>query len=136
MPTTNMKVKSGKSFEVKYRVAETLSSLTREAVEALAIRYLRTAARNFVLGKLNEAEPAISTNQVLRTNMITAGLGTPETVDQFFKLQGLVLEIPSEFTIPISELIPDSEGGRGKKAADIFSFEDKEEESGEQEVTN
>ena len=128
MPTTDMKVKSGNKYEVKYKVAETLDNLTPDDLKSLAVRYLRTAARNYVLGKLNEAEPAIVTNMTMKNNMIAAGLGTPEQVDVFFKAQNLVLEIPCEFNIPISELVPSAEGGRGKKAADIFTWEEKEDE--------
>lgn len=131
-----MKVKSGESYPVKYKVAETLASLTREEVEALAVRYLRTAARNFVMGKLNEAEPAIVSNQKMKAAMIASGLGNEEQAKAFFKNLDMPLEIPTEFDIPIADLVPDSEGGRGKKAADIFSYAEVEADETEAETAN
>jgi hypothetical protein len=134
MPKTNMKVRSGKRYEVAYRVIGSISELTREQVEMLATRYLRTTARNFVMGKLNEAEPAIVQNQNMKKALLASGMATSEEqVAEFFKAMGQPLEIPSEFEIPVAELVPDSESGRGKKAADIFSFE-AEDDEGEDEV--
>jgi len=125
MPSTEMKVKSGAKYPVKYSVAGALSDLTREQVESLAIKQLRMSARNFCVQKLNEAEPAIVNNQIMLNNMVAAGLTDQETAVKFFAASNMPLEIPSVFEIPLSELLP-SDSGRGKKAANIFSLEAEE----------
>jgi hypothetical protein len=127
MPVTNMKVKSGKKYAVKYRVVGDLSSLTREQLEILAARQLRTSARTFCISKLNEAEPAIVQNQNMKQALLGSGMAqSEEQVAAFFASMGQPLEIPDTFEIPVSELIPDGDSGRGKKAADIFSFDSAE----------
>jgi len=129
MPNTNMKVKSGKKYPVKYRVVGDLSSLTREQLETLAIRQLRSGARNHCISKLNEAEPAIVQNQNMKQALLSSGMAqSEEQVAAFFASMGQPLEIPNTFEIPVSELIPDGESGRGKKAADIFSFDSAEDD--------
>ena len=125
MPKTNMKVKSGSKYPIAYRVVGSLDELTREQLVALAIKQLRGSARNYCVQKLNEAEPAIVVNQTLMANMIKAGITDAETAQNFFTESGMPLTIPSEFEIPLSELLP-GESTRGKKAGDIFSFESEE----------
>lgn len=133
MPTTDMKVKSGKKYPVKYRVVGSLSELTREEVEALALKQLRGSARAFCLQKLNEAEPAIVVNRTMRDNMVAAGLANEETANAFFGSMNMVLDIPDTFEIPVADLLP-GESSRGKKASDIFAFESEEESDDEAEA--
>lgn len=134
MPKTEMKVKSGKKYPVNYRVAGSLSDLTRDQVESLAVKYLRNSARGFCVQKLNEAEPAIVVNQTMKAAMINGGLANEEQATAFFASMNMPLSIPSQFEIPLSELVPDGESGRGKKAADLFAFGETEEEEDEEEV--
>lgn len=134
MPKTDIKVKSGKKYPVTYVVSGALSDLTREQVEMLAVRYLRSGARAFVLQKLNEAEPAIVVNQEMKARLIESGMATEETANAFFASMNKPLEIPTEFEIPITDLLP-SESGRGKKAADIFAKEEVEDDDDDDETS-
>ena len=122
MPSTIMKVKSGNKYPVKYRVVGDLSSLTREQLEAVAIKQFRMTLRNFCIQQLNEAEPAVVTNLSMRNDMVESGVTDIEKATAFFVKRGLPLEIPDTFEVPLSELLP-GESTRGKKAADIFTFE-------------
>lgn len=134
MPTTMMKVKSGNKYPIRYRISGSLSTMTREQLEVLALRQLRSSARNYILGKLNEVEPAIVSNQqfarALKEENIAA---SDEQILAFFQKQNRPLEVPTEFEIDLSELLPDMESKRGKKAADIFSMDEAEEEEEEEE---
>lgn len=129
MPTSEMKVKSGNSYEVKYRVEGSLDSLTPDQLKNLAERQLRASARAYVLGNLQTVEPEIATYRGMFKAMLESGLGNEETVTAFFKAQNFNLDVPTEFVIPIADLIPDGTSGRGKKAANIFSFEGDEAEA-------
>lgn len=126
MPKTDIKVKSGKKYGIAYAVTGSLTSLTREQLETLALRQLRTGARAYCLQKLNEAEPAIVVNQEMKDKLIESGMADEAKANAFFAALNKPLEIPSVFEIPISELMP-SDSGRGKKAADIFTMEEEEE---------
>lgn len=135
MPTSEMKVKSGNKYNVKYMVKGSLDSLTQDQLKSLAERQLRALARAYVLGTLQSVEPEIDTYRKMFEAM-KAQMGVPEeTVVAFFKNQRFNLEVPTEFEIEIAELIPDGTSGRGKKAADIFSFEGEEAESEAAETT-
>lgn len=127
MPQTELKVKSGKKHPVTYVVIGALASLTREQLETLALRQLRNSARAYMVGKLNEAEPAVVVNQQMKEALIASGMADEDKANAFFASLGKPLTIPSEFNIPIADLMP-SESGRGKKAADIFSLDEVEEE--------
>lgn len=131
MPSTEIKVKSGNAYPVSYRVVGTLAEMSREQLETLALRQLRTGARAYCQQKLNEAEPAIVVNQEMKSKLIESGMADEEKANAFFAALGKPLEIPSVFEIPISELLPDSpkegEKARGKKAADIFTLDEPEE---------
>src|SRR3990172_4504762 len=115
MPTSNMKAKSGTSYEVKYRVTGSMNDLSTDQLKIFAERYLRTAARSSVLARLNEIEPAIAGHKEMYDNMKTAGFD-PAMVDGFFKAQGYNLEVPTTFEIKIQDLLPNEDSGRGRKS--------------------
>lgn len=131
MPVTTFKTKAGNSYTVKYRVVGDVSSLTREQLEVLAIRQLRNSARNYCVGELNAAEPGV----LVTNNLIAALRSTGAQEDQISAFlnnlkatgQPVYTSVPSEFQIPITELLP-SESGRGREAANIFEFGGEEEE--------
>lgn len=127
MPTSKMKVKSGNNYEVKYKVAGSMNDLSPDELKILAEKYLRTAARTYVLARLNEVEPSIAGNIKMFNDMKEAGFDA-EMVDKFFANQNLCLEVPVTFELPIKELLPE-EGSRGRQAADIFSFESTDDET-------
>jgi hypothetical protein len=122
-----MKTKTKNTYEVKYRVVGSMTDLTKEQLVSLAEKYIKTVARNTVLGKLNEVEPAILISQKIKADMIEAGMPV-EGIEAFFKMKDYPLEVPSTFEIPIASLIPSEENTRGRKAADVFSFESSEDE--------
>lgn len=126
MPTSNMKVKSGTQYAVRYRVVGSMNDLSTDQLKMFAERYLRTAARSAVLGKLNEIEPAIAGHKEMYDSMKQAGFD-PAMVEAFFKAKNLNLEVPTTFEIPIVDLLPDEDSTRGKKAADVFTFESTDE---------
>lgn len=121
---TNIKTKSGDSVKVAYCVEGTLENLTPEQIQALALRQLRAAARGFVVQKLVEAEPAIMIARAFRDRMINAKF-PEEMINAFFNQpdkEPMPLELPTEFHIPIAELIP-GESTRGRKSGDLFSLD-------------
>lgn len=128
MPTSTIKTKLGNKLEVKFRVIGSLDDLTTEDLKALALRYIRTSARGIVVAELNSAEPAVVSNRQM-VNAMCKFMNQPTEVGAAFaKENNMLLEVPSTFDIPLGDLIPDSEGGRGKKAADIFSYEGSEDD--------
>jgi hypothetical protein len=133
MPKSSMKVKSGSTYEVAYKVVGSMDELTTDQLKVLAERQLRTSARSAVLSQLNEVEPAIAANLNTKKEMLAAGFPV-DLVETFFKNPKYVLVVPTSFEIPMKDLIPE-ESGRGKKAADIFSFESTD-ESGETSTEN
>lgn len=133
MPKTELKVKSGAKYPISYVVMGALAQLSREQLEVLALRQLRNSARTYMVAKLNEAEPAIVVNQQMKDALIKSGMADEEKANAFFASLGKPLEIPSNFEIPIAELMP-SESGRGKKAADIFVLDEVEEDEDETEA--
>lgn len=135
MPTIKgMKLKSGNKYPVSYRVVGSLADLTREQLEELALRQLRASARSQVQQELTKAEPAIVTNKRLLDGLIANNMGSPETARDFIiKTMGGVLEMPSQFEIPLSDLLP-GESSRGRKAADLFSLTEEEEEDTSEEI--
>ena len=122
MPTSKIKSKTGAEYQVSFKVTGDLGALTTEQLQALALRYIRNAARAQVVAGLNEAEPAVVNNQRMAAAMLTKLKSSPEEVKEFFAETGMPLEVPTSFEIPLVSLIP-GDSGRGKKASDIFSFE-------------
>lgn len=128
MPTSKMKTKMKNTYAVKYRVIGSMESLTPEQLRVLAEKYVKTVARATVLGKLNEIEPSIVKAKEIRDGMLEVGM-TQEMVDKFLNHKGYVLEVPTQFELSIEELMPsDGENARGRKSADVFSFESDETE--------
>lgn len=134
MPKSNIKVKSGKTYPVKYRVVGSMNDFSTEQLKIFAEKYIRSAARSFVLGKLNEVEPSIADNIEMHKSMLESGFD-PAMVEKFFAAQKYNLTIPDTFEVTVADLTPES-SGRGKKAADVFSFESVEEEDEEEEENN
>jgi len=136
MPTSTIKTKSGNSHKVSYRVDGTLENLTQEQLKGAALRYLRGAARAFVVAEVNQAEPAALKNIELTQNMKQFLKASDEDIAAFAKQSGMVLEVPTTFNIPLGELIPEEGSGRGKKAADIFSMDSAEPDDDEDDVVD
>jgi len=129
-----MKVKSGTKYEVTYRALGSIDDLNPDQLKRLAEAYLKSKARNYVQAQLNVAEPAIAANISMRDNMIKAGLGNAETVKAFFEMQGLHTEVPVNFEIPLSDLVPEEASTRGRKSVSVFSTEAEEDDADENEA--
>ena len=105
----------------------------------MALRYVRNAARAVVVAELNAAEPAVVTNRRI-TDSMKSMMGIPEEkIREFCAAQEppMYLEVPTQFSIPLADLIPSEEATRGKKAANIFEFgteEDAEDDDEEETV--
>lgn len=134
MPISKMKMKSGNEYNVTYVVTGSMDNLSTEDLKVLAERYLRSAARSYVLGKMSEIEPSIAYNIAMYTEMKNTPGFPAEAVEAFFKKQGLNLEVPTSFEVPLAELIPSADSKRGKKAADIFSASTEEDDDDEAET--
>lgn len=133
MPKSNIKVKSGNKYEVKFCVVGSIDELTPEQLKALALRQLRTGVRAIVVANLNAAEPEVVNNKKMAERMIAKFKMSAQEAAEFFAESGAPLEIPTEFRVPIADLMPE-ESGRGKKAGNIFELEaddDTEEEEEE-----
>ena len=135
MPTSTMKVKSGAKYDVTYRALGSIDDLTDEQLKKYAEAYLKSKARNYVQAQLNAAEPAIAANITMKENMVKAGLGTAEQVDAFFKASSLITAVPTNFEIPLTDLVPENESGRGRKAVSVFSTEPEDDDAAETEET-
>ena len=132
MPVSKMSVKSGTEYAVTYSVSGSLDDLNPDQLKRLAEAYLKTKARNFVQTQLNANEPAIAANILMRDNMLKAGLGTPETVDAFFKVSGYLTEVQTTFVIPLSDLVPTDAPTRGRKAVSVFEASEEDDEAEEE----
>ena len=125
MPKSTIKTKLNNKYPVRFRVVGSLDELSPEQLKSLALKYVRNAARAIVVAELNAAEPAVVTNRRITDSMKTMMGISEEQIKNFCAAQDppMYLEIPSEFSIPLADLIPAEEGGRGKKAANPFEFE-------------
>ena len=135
MPVSKMSVKSGTEYAVTYSVSGSLDDLNQDQLKRLAEAYLKTKARNFVQTQLNANEPAIAANILMKENMLKAGLGTPETVDAFFKMSGYLTEVQTTFVIPLTDLVPADAPTRGRKAVSVFEANEPDADDEEAETT-
>jgi hypothetical protein len=139
MPKSTIKTKLNNKYSVRFRVVGSLDELTPDQLKSLALRYVRNAARAIVVAELNSAEPAVVTNRRITDSMKTMMNIPEDTIRAFCAAQDppMYLDIPTEFSIPLKDLIPSEEATRGKKAANIFEFgseDEPEEDEDEEEV--
>ena len=135
MPVSKMSVKSGAEYAVTYSVSGSLDDLNSDQLKRLAEAYLKTKARNFVQTQLNANDSAIAVNILMKENMLKVGLGTPETVDAFFKVSGYLTEVQTTFVIPLTDLVPTDAPTRGRKAVSVFEANEPDADEDEAETT-
>ena len=141
MPKSEMKVKSGNTYEVNWKIEGNFDQLTEEQKNVFITQALAQRGRAAVLAALQSIEPAIVTNlQMFNTVKAMMTKVQPDVTDAFI-LEGLEetakasgtrfdTTVPTTFAVKITDLVP-SESSRGRAAADPFSYggDDEEEET-------